>query len=460
MGMRCPFHPLENGVAFPLSQTQVLGLSFRYLCSNCFLHGLKIPDLSASFVEKKGLEMRKREDFTGALKGIEVFQLTEENKCPACHVYMEAQIFTPDSKRFVLHRSATAHGGKKDDPEHRYLLCNIEDNCSLAPLTDETGVTGPSISPDGRYFYYFVDETETNAGRLTLKRKCLLDNSRETILAMDKPLNETGTKPSRIYPLSTISSDGAKIAISAFIGDGRKDNSPFGLMVIDIQKASVSMILQGQTWCNMHPQYCRSTDPELKRNILIQENHGNVHDRYGQFSVLVGGNGADIHVIRDDGTGFRTMPWGRDGNEFCTGHECWRGKSEWAITSNSQMDTHETRLVEGKATEDKGHIGLKTPGGIRNDLSRGFEKPKFNHFATDIEGKLIISDYFGKDLYMGRLQEAGRAVVNWKRLLSTNTSGTKENHIHPFLSPDGTNAFFNSDESGILQAYMITCLPG
>ncbi len=28
-------------------------------------------------------------------------------------------------------------------------------------------------------------------------------------------------------------------------------------------------------------------------------------------------------------------------------------------------------------------------------------------------------------------------------------------HIHPFLSPDGTMAFFNSDESGLLQAYMI-----
>ena len=31
----------------------------------------------------------------------------------------------------------------------------------------------------------------------------------------------------------------------------------------------------------------------------------------------------------------------------------------------------------------------------------------------------------------------------------------KQAHIHPFLSPDGSMAFFNSDESGILQAYMI-----
>jgi Tol biopolymer transport system component len=31
----------------------------------------------------------------------------------------------------------------------------------------------------------------------------------------------------------------------------------------------------------------------------------------------------------------------------------------------------------------------------------------------------------------------------------------KGSHIHPFLSPDGRMAFFNSDESGRLQAYMI-----
>jgi hypothetical protein len=29
-------------------------------------------------------------------------------------------------------------------------------------------------------------------------------------------------------------------------------------------------------------------------------------------------------------------------------------------------------------------------------------------------------------------------------------------HLHPFLSPDGSMAFFNSTESGELQAYMAT----
>src|SRR5690606_21960268 len=118
------------------------------------------------------------------------------------------QIFTPDSKRFVLHRSAHAHGSNKDDPAHQYLLCDIEDGCSLTPLTEECGVTAPSVSPDGQHLYYFVNETEVNGGRLTLKRVRLDGTARETILVLDAGIPGTGQRPSRIYPLSTISSDG------------------------------------------------------------------------------------------------------------------------------------------------------------------------------------------------------------------------------------------------------------
>ena len=55
----------------------------------------------------------------------------------------------------------------------------------------------------------------------------------------------------------------------------------------------------------------------------------------GIVKRLTGGEGADIHVIRDDGTNFRNMPWGRDGNEFCQGHQCWRGRTTWAIMAST-----------------------------------------------------------------------------------------------------------------------------
>jgi len=397
-------------------------------------------------------------------EGLEVVQLTTEPDVPSSHLYMEAQIFTMDSKRFVLHRSAHAHGSSKSDPKHQYLRCDLDDDCSLHPLTHETGAKGASVSPDGKYLYYFVDETETGGGRLVLKRVNLDGTERQTILVVDSPLPDTPFRPSRIYPLSTISSDGQRLAISGFLGDGKTEGAPFGLMVFDLVKAAVRLVIHGPTWCNMHPQYCRSTDPDEAHDILIQENHGNTCGTDGAIRRLTGGEGADIHVIRDDGTNFRNMPWGRDGNEFCQGHQCWRGRTSWAITSTGTRRPSEAQLIEGRAAAHAGHVGIHTPGGVRNDLTRDFPNPHFYHFATDIAGSRLISDAapLGKDarIFLATLGEPGQdAAGDFTFLVHPRSSCAKTAHIHPFLSPDGKRGFFNSDESGILQAYMIRGLP-
>ena len=109
--------------------------------------------------------MKVRPDLVPATErdNLEIIQLTDE-PIPSSHVYMEAQIFTPDSQRLILHRSAHPHGSDPKDPEHQFLICNLEDNCSLTPITTELGTTGPSISPDGDYLYYFVNETEFGRG--------------------------------------------------------------------------------------------------------------------------------------------------------------------------------------------------------------------------------------------------------------------------------------------------------
>jgi hypothetical protein len=394
-----------------------------------------------------------------SLKGVEVIQLTTDD-VPSSHLYMEAQVFTMDSKRFLLHRSATAHGGDKHDPRHQYLLCDVADGFSLRPIATELGVTAPSVSPDGRCIYYFVDETAVGGGRLTLKSVGLDGTDPRTVLVVDSALPGTTFRLSRIYPISTISSDGGRLAISCFLGDGKTEGAPWGLMVFDLRKAAVTLILHRPTWCNMHSQYCRSTDPQEMRDILIQENHDNTASAQGAITRLVGGQGADIHVIRDDGAQFRNMPWGRDGNEFCQGHQCWRGRTAWAITSTGTRKPPEAQLIEGRAAPHAGHVGIATPGGLRNDLSREFPSPQFHHFATDIAGRRFISDSKpfdkGGRIYVAELGEPGKDPLrSWKYLLSPKSSCRKETHIHPFLSPDGKTGFFNSDESGILQAYAV-----
>jgi hypothetical protein len=194
--------------------------------------------------------------------------------------------------------------------------------------------------------------------------------------------------------------------------------------------------------------------------LVLQENHGNVADAQGSITRLTGGEGADIHVIRDDGTQFRNLPWGRDGNEYCQGHQCWRGRSTWAITSTSTRQPSEAQLIESQAAPHIGHDGLKTPGGMRNDLSRAFPNPHFYHFATDMPGRRLITDAAPLDkggrLFIAELGEPGKdAARDCRYLLSPKSSGKKEAHIHPFLSPDGKMGLFNSDESGVLQAYMV-----
>ena len=391
---------------------------------------------------------------------LEVFQLTTEEGVPSSHIYMEAQIFTPDSRRLILHRSAHPHGSDRCDPEHQYLVCDLENGGELVPITTELGTTAPSVSPEGQTLYYFVDETYPGGGTLTLKRVAMDGGQRETLLVVDAPIPATNYRPSRPYPLSTISSDGKKLALSAFLGDGETEDAPWGLLVFDLEKAAVELILEGQSWCNVHPQYCRSLDAEERRDILIQENHGNKCDSAGAFLQLTGGEGADIHVICDDGSHFRDMPWGRDGNEFCQGHQCWIGRTTRALTSTGTRNPPSERLIEGRAVEPSGHLGLAAPGARRNDLSRAFPHPNFYHFATDIEGYFFISDAGPKErggsIYLGQFSEAETSPLrDMTFLLNPHSSWKKDTHMHPFLSPDGRMAFFNSDESGVLQAYMM-----
>lgn len=397
-------------------------------------------------------------------RGIEVYQLTGDPDLPSCHLYMEAQIFAPDSRRFLLHRSAHPHDSDRRDPRHRYELCDLDAGGTLRPVTDELGACAPSVTPDGRAFYYFVDETVVNGGRLTLKRAALDGSGRETVLALDAPLPGTTFRPSWIYPLSTISSDGARLAVSCYLGDGNTPDAPWGLLVFDLQAATVALILAGPSWCNIHPQYCRSREPEAASDILVQENHGNHCDAQGEITELISGPGADIHIVRDDGSRFRNLPWGRDGNEQCQGHQCWIGRSRTAITSTVTKVPDEFQLIAGSEASHTGHAGIASPRGRRNDLSRLYPTPRFSHFATDIAGTRFVTDHFPLDgtqaiccaaLPADPLREP---IPAFTYLLDPRSAVFEGSHIHPFLSPDGKTAFFNSSESGTLQAYMITGL--
>ena len=395
--------------------------------------------------------------------GIEIFQLTDDG-VPSSHIYTEAQVFTPDSKRLIIHRSATAHRGDTSDPEHQYLLCDLDNHGALAPLTDELGATGPAISPDGSWMYYFVNALHLDRRLLELRRVGIGGGERSTVAVVEDRLPNCHLPLQTVYPLSTIRSDGAKIATCGFMGDMETPNSPFGLWVFDIADGTGACILAGSEWCNIHPQYCRSRQENEICDVLIQHNHGCSTDERGRRVSVVGELGADIHVIRDSGTGFRDLPWGRDGTEACQGHQCWRGRSQWAIAGTSIKvpgSRSQQRLIEARPVPAQGDLGRRSAGAQRNDLSRDFDGPRFCHFATDIAGDRLITDFRGSDgqwhCYLGRLGQPGvDGLQDMTYLLNTRTPINDSSlHTHPFLSPDGSSGFFNSAATGRVEAYMI-----
>lgn len=431
--------------------------------------------------------MKPRPDLLSAHspEGLEVWQLTNEI-LPACHVYMEAQVFTPDSTRFLLHRGAHPHGSDPENPEHRYLLCEVESG-ALTPVTDELGATGPAVSPDGRYFYYFVAQPSDGGRglgqRILLKRRNLEGGEPTVLSVLDGEIPGTRFRPSRLYPLSTLSADGTRIAISCFLGDGDHAGAPWGLLVFDLSNGDCWVPLHGPAWINMHPQYCRSDHPEYRNDLMVQENHGARMKADGTKEAGAGGLGADIHLIRDDGQNFRNFPWGRDIREYCQGHQCWRGNSLTAISGtnsypngNSQDPSDlEGELIEASPGWFQDHNGLAGEGS-RNRLCRQLPPSYFCHFATDRAGDLLITDTMENvggflsvadesvaavdALYIMRMgQTLEDPFLRNQFILRPRASWQKGAHVHPFLSPDGKTAFFNSDESGILQAYMIRNLP-
>ena len=397
-------------------------------------------------------ESRERPDMLdpSSPPGLRVVQITTHASQSSWNVYTEAPVFTPDSRRFVFVR------------EGNYWLCDIADNFSLRQLTDEQGATAPSVTPDGKWMYYII---ESGQG-VSLKRLSLKSFTRQTLLSFDV-VPGTKYRPSRIYPLSTISSDGQRLATSCFLGDGKTPNSPWGILVFDLKKPSVSLIPLGADYNNIHPQYCRSRDPKLSRDILVQHNHGSEVDPTGKTIRLVGGLGADIHVVRDDGHEWRDIPIGRDGTEYVQGHQQWRGRSG-SVLSAMSIPRGKKRILEGfpiPTDNQTSHRGAQIPGGRSVDLTRNIPDPDYVHFSSDDSGMRLVSDTLRIDpvtkkktvlIVIGTLA-GDPPELKMLRLLETGTSfNGQPAHPHPFFSPDTTRAFFNSDATGRPQVYLVT----
>src|SRR5689334_3780347 len=81
------------------------------------------------------------------------------------HIYPEAPVFSPDSRRFVYARFRSV------DQPREYWICDLGapemGAHGLRPLTtpdDEPSVHGPVLTPDGRWFVYAGVPEPVNGG--------------------------------------------------------------------------------------------------------------------------------------------------------------------------------------------------------------------------------------------------------------------------------------------------------
>ncbi len=342
--------------------------------------------------------------------GSEMGQLTGS---PLIHenIYPEAPVFTPDSRFFVYARRSSA------DRPREYWLCETG-SWRLFPLTDETPVSGPVVSPDGEYLYYVWSR---ESGESVLVRKNLWSGEREELIVAD------GLK--RIYALGTMSPDGRYYATAARLPDRST-----GIIRFDTVERSWKTIHSRIDIFNAHPQW----DPGQRRDIMIQHNRGGSLNEFGEFAPMVGPEGATLYLIDYKGDNVRPLHVGKPYTPSVQGHECWlgrTGKMLVTLTDDVEFGGKKGNLV---ALED-GKDPVIVAGGLY-----------FWHVSSSPDGKYFVCDDTSGNIYIGL-----SATGQYRRLCQSETilGAQQYTHTHPFISPDCRYVFFNSTRTGIPQIY-------
>jgi hypothetical protein len=371
-------------------------------------------------------------------------------------IYPDVPCFLADGRSFVFH-----------SPEGP-MICYLEKQVRTRPLFTDRKPRHFVITPDGRFVCY-TERNDRNGGTVTLFRKDLETFRTETVFSASGRLPGSKLSVKRFSRIQTVSSDNRRVATTGCcLGGRRKPTGPFGILVIDLDSGQTRLAAEDPDFGNPHVQYCRAAEEEASHDLMIQMNHS--------LAPVPGALGVDAHVVRDDGSNWRNLPWGRDGKESLIGHQIWRGNTRAGVTvtlenqdtSYGWADGTRQDVVAGwpvPAARDA-HTGRLTRGASRArvELSKGFPKARFCHLGTDATGLRLALDTFpnfdgeraGMQVFFASARNE-RSPARFTYLLnSRNTFTGKSLHAHPILSPDGTMLLFNSAISGTRQFYLVT----
>jgi hypothetical protein len=382
-----------------------------------------------------------------------------------------ATLIYPDQPSFL-------HGGRRliYNSASGPMVCDLE-TLQSQPLFADGRKHAVHLSPGGR-FVFWQERPEAEKNAFGIWRRSVDGGDIAQVFQVSEFLPGTEVRGGAFH-LHTVSLDNQRGAGSAWLGDGSQADAPIGVVSIDFERGQACVAASATDFINTHLQYCRSTDPEAGHDLLVQMNHGAHTDATGKVLVHLGPpaeGGCDVHVVRDDGTHWRDLPWGRDGRESCIGHQVWRGRSREAVTVTLQnqdrsygwADSARQEVVAGTpvpAKQDRPHRGRTGRAAHRTCLSRGFSKPRFCHLCCDDSGLQFVCDTFpvydgkraGMRIFAGRAPDM-KSPAAFRLLLNSCITFNANNgyHAHPIISPDGRAILFNSDVTGKRQVYLVT----
>ena len=309
--------------------------------------------------------------------------------------------------------------------------------------------------------------------RVVVSRLSLDGAREEEICTAPAPLASRGSP--------SISADSRRLLMGNFLGDGKTEGAPWGAYIFDLHQGEHHVIEFGNGFRNMHCQYSHNPNPPHVHDILLCAGRGRLSDgswltppdgswRWQDMPPEDGLGGAS-HIVRDDGSDWRMLPIGRRQDTRNGGHSTWRGAEDSVVVSlyNHPPGRWRAPLHEARPTrvdsEEQMWLGQDLPGAQYHDLSRKMARADSCHFGFDGSGRHMVSDTDGyataeySFVFVGTYIEPPDEApyLRTKYLLLPRTSWkTQPGHPHPFLSPNGRYAVFQSDFSGRPQVYIAT----
>jgi hypothetical protein len=342
--------------------------------------------------------------------GSEIWQVTTEQFSQS-NIYCEVPYCSGDSRHFVYQRYNPGQPGN-NKTELMVVELGTWKQCRLDVCS---GMAGTAVSPDGVFYYL----KRADRGALDLMRADLSKQTPETIYHLqDKGL----------FSLGTVSADARYYACGKRLGD---DYQMFGILLVDLQKSTQTIIDRDPFILNPHPQF----EPGRGRVLMIQHNRGGKYTPEGRRIRLVGPEGATLYLLSVPDGKRTELQVGKPYTTPCTGHEAWIGKTRevlLTVSASGDYAPHKGNLLAVRA---------ESPAWV---VAKGH---RFNHVGVSRCGRFFCCDDWQEPykLVIGSIRTGKTAVVCESK---TAPSRAQNTHPHAYLTPDLKWVIFNSNRSG------------